>query len=150
MVILKGIPRNISPELLCVLGQMGHGDEIVLADANFPSSSTCRNGAKEIRADGQNIPELLKSIMQLFPLDTYDKPAYVMDLEPQDKARNLPTPIWKEFERIINEAEPGRQLEVTKLERFKFYEKAKGAFAVVVTSEAALYGNIILKKGVIP
>lgn len=121
----------------------------MLADANFPSTSTCRHGAKEIRADGLGIPELLTSILQLFPLDTYAPPVYLMDLEPQDKERKLATPIWQVYKGIVNSAED-RNIELVTLERFAFYERAKNAFAVVVTSEAALYGNIILKKGVIP
>ncbi|OWA52296.1 putative Fucose mutarotase [Hypsibius exemplaris] len=152
MVCLKGIPRNLSPELLLALAQMGHADEIVLADANFPSSSICRSGPRELRADGQNIPELLRSILQLLPLDQYDpQPVLLMDLEPQDKAQNLQTPIWNVYATVIAEAgETAAAKTIAPIDRFEFYERAKKAFAVVHTGEAALYGNIILKKGVIP
>jgi L-fucose mutarotase len=173
MVCLKGIPRNLSPELLQTLAQMGHGDEIgmsalpywsrndrlvfyqlflhcliaVLADVNFPSSSVCRHGPKELRADGQNIPELLKSILQLFPLEQYDpKPVLLMDLEPQDKLIKLGTPIWEEYKKIIQESGELRNA----ADGIGLLARAKKAYAVVHTSEPALYANIILKKGVIP
>uniref|UniRef100_A0ABI0NXB4 L-fucose mutarotase n=1 Tax=Bos taurus TaxID=9913 RepID=A0ABI0NXB4_BOVIN len=71
MVVLKGVPALLSPELLFALARMGHGDEIVLADVNFPSSSICRGGPEEIRADGLGIPQLLEAVLQLLPLDTY-------------------------------------------------------------------------------
>ncbi|XP_048472291.1 fucose mutarotase [Rhincodon typus] len=116
MVILKGIPSIISPDLLYALARMGHGDEIVLADANFPTSSVCRFGPTEIRVDGLGIPELLQAVLKLFPLDTYV---------------SCPKPLEK-------------------IERFAFYERAKTSFAVVATGETALYGNLILTKGVIP
>jgi L-fucose mutarotase len=125
----------------------------VLADVNFPSSSVCRHGPKELRADGQNIPELLKSILQLFPLEQYDpKPVLLMDLEPQDKLIKLGTPIWEEYKKIIQESGELRNAAdgIGLLARFDFYERAKKAYAVVHTSEPALYANIILKKGVIP
>ncbi|XP_075697941.1 fucose mutarotase isoform X4 [Rhinoderma darwinii] len=115
MVVLKGVPSVLSPELLYVLARMGHGDEIVLADANFPVSSISRSGPELVRADGLGIPKLLEAILQLFPLDTY-----------------VPRPAPLE-----------------QVERFAFYERAKNAFAVVATGETALYGNLILKKGVI-
>ena len=122
----------------------------VLADANFPSSSTCRHGPRELRADGQAIPELLRSILQLFPLDQYEAPVLLMDLEPVDKERKLQTPIWQVYEQVIEESEKDAAKKITVLPRFDFYKRAEKAFAVVHTSEAALYGNIILKKGVIP
>ncbi|XP_047616269.1 fucose mutarotase isoform X5 [Phacochoerus africanus] len=154
MVVLKGIPALLSPELLYALARMGHGDEIgaapsplppprrrwegqwawpnaprlrgptaaangagrsVLADVNFPTSSVCRCGPEEIRADGLGIPQLLEAVLTLLPLDTYvESPS-----------------------------------SLTVIERFEFYERAKKAFAVVATGETALYGNLILKKGVL-
>lgn len=124
----------------------------VLGDANFPATSTCQHGAKAIRADGLSIPELLKSILQLFPLDLHAPPIYLMDLEPQDKARKLATPVWQEYKTIVESVSGGEypKVDFVTLERSKFYERAKKAYAVVATGEAALYGNIILKKGVIP
>ncbi|XP_071946793.1 fucose mutarotase-like isoform X1 [Antedon mediterranea] len=149
MVVLKNIPSIISPELLYALAQMGHGDEIVLADANFPSSSICKSGPILIRADGNDIPGLLKAILTLLPLDTYvDQPAVVMQLVDSDAQRQLKTPVWEIYKEMLTEAE-GRQIELRKVERFKFYDRARTAFAVVATGEKALYGNLILKKGVI-
>ncbi|XP_065882697.1 fucose mutarotase-like [Dysidea avara] len=150
MVILKNIPRILSPELLSVLSRMGHGDTIVLADANFPSASVCKQGPELVRADGHGIPALLGAILKLLPLDTYvPAPAALMDLVPNDKARGLKTPVWDEYKKLMNAAE-GKEIKVNMIERFEFYEVAKKAFAVVATGEGALYGNIILTKGVLP
>ncbi|XP_004625610.2 fucose mutarotase [Octodon degus] len=148
MVVLKGVPELLSPELLYTLARMGHGDEIVLADANFPTSSICRCGPEEIRADGLRIPQLLQAVLQLLPLDTYvESPATVMELVPDDKEKGLETPVWKHYEMLLLHA--GCKSALAKMERFEFYERAKKAFAVVATGEKALYGNIILKKGTI-
>ncbi|XP_002740577.1 fucose mutarotase-like [Saccoglossus kowalevskii] len=147
MVVLKGIPRIISPDLLNVLARMGHGDEIVLADVFFPTGSICKHGPEEIRADGHGIPELLEAIMKLFPLDAYvDKPAHVMDLVESDKQKNLKTPVWDKYQEILNKAEK-REVNIGEIERFAFYDRAKTAFAVVHTGESSQYGNLILKKG---
>ncbi|XP_068111452.1 fucose mutarotase [Hyperolius riggenbachi] len=148
MVVLKGIPFVLSPELLYVLARMGHGDEIVLADANFPVSSISRSGPELIRADGLGIPRLLKAVLQLFPMDTYvPKPAAVMDLVDSDKKKGLKAPVWDEYKELLSQA--GCDAPIEQVERFSFYERAKNAFAVVATGETALYGNLILKKGVI-
>ncbi|XP_062375014.1 fucose mutarotase [Sardina pilchardus] len=149
MVVLKGIPSLLSPELLYALAKMGHGDELVLADANFPVSSVCKCGPIEIRADGLQIPALLEAILKLFPLDTYVRsPAAVMDLVDSDKELGLETPVWTSYIHMIKQA--GSQGGLETVERFAFYERAKKAFAVVATGETALYGNLIIKKGVIP
>ncbi|XP_012925401.1 fucose mutarotase isoform X1 [Heterocephalus glaber] len=148
MVVLKGVPALLSPELLYALARMGHGDEIVLADANFPTSSICQCGPVEIRADGLGIPKLLEAVLKLLPLDTYvESPAAVMELVPGDKERGLQTPVWKDYEILLLQA--GCMGTLAKIERFEFYEQAKKAFAVVATGETAPYGNIILKKGTI-
>ncbi|MBS4195580.1 RbsD/FucU family protein [Lederbergia citri] len=138
--MLKGIPSILSPDLLKTLMEMGHGDEIVLADGNFPSASS--NARRLIRCDGHGIPELLKAILQFLPLDAYvERPVALMKVVPGDPYEPK---IWKEYETII---------EVTKsfeyVERFAFYERAKNAYAIVATGEKELYANIILKKGVI-
>ncbi|XP_029690854.1 fucose mutarotase isoform X1 [Takifugu rubripes] len=149
MVVLKGIPSVLSPELLYALAKMGHGDELVLADANFPASSICACGPTEIRADGLGIPLLLEAILRLMPLDTYvTSPAAVMELVDSDKIRGLAVPVWDEYKQLLSQA--GSQSSLELVERFAFYERAKKAFAVVATGESALYGNLILKKGVIP
>jgi len=144
---LKGIPAIISPELLFVLSSAGHGDEIVLADAHFPTSSVCRHGPKEIRADGHKIPELLEAILKLFPLDTYVQvPVAIMDMVDSDKASGLQIPVWDEYHTIVDKAEE-KHIVFEKMERFAFYERAKKAFALVHTGELSKYGNIIIKKG---
>ena len=144
--MLKGIPKIISPELLKVLCEMGHGDTIVIADGNFPAESMGRN-AKVIRCDGHGGAALLDAILQLFPLDTYvEKPVTLMEVVPGDKVE---TPIWDEYKSIISKCD-GRGAEaVTNIERFAFYEKAKAAYAIIATSESALYANVLLQKGVI-
>ncbi|XP_043237964.1 fucose mutarotase-like [Amphibalanus amphitrite] len=147
--MLKKIPSNISPELLFVLASMGHGDELVLADAHFPTSACCRAGPREVRADGQTIPQLLRSVLQLMPLDTYvGEPVMLMAPVPADQDRGVETPIWDTYRTLLDEAE-GPRVEIDLLERFDFYKRAKQAFAIVHTGERAQYGNIILKKGVV-
>ncbi|XP_069000164.1 fucose mutarotase [Embiotoca jacksoni] len=149
MVVLKGIPSVLSPDLLYALAKMGHGDELVLADANFPASSICACGPKEIRADGLGIPQLLEAILKLLPLDTYVPfAAAVMDLVDTDKQKCLAVPVWETYTLLLSQAGSPDLFE--KVERFAFYERAKKAYAVVATGETALYGNLILKKGVIP
>lgn len=138
--MLKGIPKIISPELLKILMEMGHGDEIVIGDGNFPGQ---RINEKCVRCDGHGVCELMEAILELFPLDTYEKPAYIMQKTPGD---TVETPIWNKFEEIIA---PHTDEKLEQIERFEFYERAKKAYAVVMTSEGALYANIILKKGVI-
>ncbi|MBD0378962.1 L-fucose mutarotase [Paenibacillus sedimenti] len=139
--MLKGIPSILSPELLKVLMEMGHGDEIVIADGNFPAVSHTN---RLLRSDGHGVPELLEALLTLFPLDTYsEQPVALMDVVPGD---TVETPIWRTYEQII-----GKHITpaIEHVERFAFYERAKKAYAIVATSEKALYANIILKKGVI-
>uniref|UniRef100_A0A8C4QD40 L-fucose mutarotase n=1 Tax=Eptatretus burgeri TaxID=7764 RepID=A0A8C4QD40_EPTBU len=121
----------------------------VLADINFPAAATSRCGPVEIRADGLGIPKLLEAVLELFPLDTYvDIPAIVMEPVPTDVSQGLQTPpIWVAYQEILVKVSGKRDLKL--MERFAFYERAKKAFAIVATGETALYGNLILKKGVI-
>ena len=122
--------------------EMGHGDEIVIADGNFPSASNAR---RIVRADGQEVPPILESVLQVLPLDTYvDHPVTLMDVVPGDTV--IPV-IWDEFRRII--AVHDSKAKISKIGRFEFYERAKNAYAIVATSEVALYANIILCKGVV-
>ena len=125
---LKGIPHLISPELLYALASMGHGDEIVLADSNFPSESVARaHGARLILCDGVPIPKLLRGILKLFPLDQYvPEPVALMDLVDDDKKKGLDVPIWNEYKQML-----GPQVQCQMVERFEFYERAKKCFAVV-------------------
>lgn len=139
--MLKGIPNIISPELLKILDEMGHGDEIVIGDGNFPAAS---NAKRLIRCDGHNVPELLDAILKLMPLDTYvDSPVMLMQT-----TKNDPTPtIWAEYQEIVNKH--NGETEMSQIERFAFYDRAKEAYAIIATSEMALYANVILKKGVV-
>jgi len=139
--MLKNIPAIIPPELLKILAEMGHGDEIVLGDGNFPAAS---NAKRLVRCDGHGVPELLEAILQLFPLDTYvENPAALMQVTPGDSV--VPV-IWEEYKSII--AKHGN-FKLEEVERFAFYERAREAYAIIATSESALYANIILKKGVL-
>lgn len=140
--MLKGIPSILSPELLKVLDEMGHSDEIVIADGNFPGAS---HAQRLIRLDGHNVPEILDAILQLFPLDRYvPAPVALMEVVKGDPV--VPV-IWDDYKKIIAAHEDDIRIE--NVERFAFYERAKKAYAVITTSEKALYANIILKKGVV-
>ena len=144
--MLKGIPSIISPELLKVLCEMGHSDVIVIADGNFPSE-TIGKDAIVIRADGHGVPELLEAILKVFPLDTYvDAPVSLMQVVPGD---DIKTPIWDVYKKIVAEADDRGEKAFAEVERFEFYERAKKAYAVVMTGESALYANVLLKKGVV-
>jgi L-fucose mutarotase len=141
--MLKGVPRLISPELMHVLMKMGHGDELVLADGNFPADS---NAQRIVRADGHGVVEVLEAVLKFLPLDTFvEFPAAVM--QPVDPKTPEP-PIWNEFRNAITAAE-GRSIPLQPIERFAFYERARQAYAIVATSDTALYANLILKKGVV-
>ncbi|MFA5851379.1 MAG: L-fucose mutarotase [Spirochaetales bacterium] len=142
--MLIGIAKCISPELLSVLHRMGHGDEIVLADAFFPGES-CNN--KVLRADGIEIPDLLEGILALINLDAY-VPAPVAMMAPtlgDALDPSVEASYRKRIDRFWPDTPP-----IERVERFAFYERAKKAFAVVMTGTTSKYGNIILKKGVIP
>ncbi len=142
--MLKGISPIISPELLGVLTRMGHGDEIILADAHFPGETYNDN---VIRADGLKIPDLLSAILPLFELDSYvDHPLVMMaPVEGED----LDPSVDKSYLESIHQTNPD-VAPILRIDRFDFYHRAKEAFAVVMTGETAKYGNIILKKGVTP
>jgi L-fucose mutarotase len=140
--VLKGIPPILGPELLQVLRAMGHGDELVIADANFPASSV---GPRVLRVDGVSGTELADAVLTLMPLDEFvPEQAFVMQVVGDPKAR---PPVFAEYEKIIARHEPKAKMGT--IERFAFYERAAKGFAVVQTGENRLYGNIILKKGII-
>lgn len=141
--MLKNIPPIISGELMKVLLEMGHGDEIVLADGNFPSAAIAQ---RLVRCDGHGVAEVLEAVLKFFPLDIYvAKPVALMAVVPGDDTEPV---IWEEYRKVIKGS--GEKFdEFEFVERFDFYERAKKAFAVVATSEAGLYANIILKKGVV-
>ncbi|GAA0568131.1 L-fucose mutarotase [Rhizomicrobium electricum] len=140
--MLKGISPLLSPDLLSVLCRMGHGDEIVLADAHFPGESV--NG-RVLRADGLRIAPLLDAILPLFELDSY-VPHPVFMMAPVDGDR-LDEELLKSYRAAIEAHAPGAPA-TEFIERFAFYDRTKSAFAVLMTGETAQYGNIILKKGV--
>jgi L-fucose mutarotase len=142
--MLIGIAPCISADLLSVLYRMGHGDEIVLADAFFPGDSF---NDRVVRADGIRIPALLDAILDLMNLDSYvDAPVFMMAPVPGD---NLDASVETAYRVPIDRRWPGTPA-IERIERFAFYERAKKAFAIVMTGETVKYGNIILKKGVIP
>ena len=164
--MLKNVPKIISPELLKTLCEMGHGDEIVIADGNFPAETF---GKRVIRADGIGRGgELLRlivlahealdhahclhvflheAVLSLIPLDTYSNPNMIlMQLMECDEGKIDPV-IWKEYEKIAEKHD--KNVKIGNIDRFAFYERAKTAFAVIATGEEAVYANIILKKGVI-
>ncbi|MBO5334678.1 MAG: fucose isomerase [Clostridia bacterium] len=139
--MLKNVPKIISPELLKVLCEMGHGDEIVIADANFPAENY---GKRCIRADGLGGVQLLDAILKLIPLDTYADENFLL----MQTTQGDPTPtIWAEYFETANKNDDN--LRAGNLERFAFYERAKQAYAVIASGEEAIYANIIIKKGVI-
>ena len=139
--MLKNISPVLSPELLKILMEMGHGDEIVIGDGNFPAASTAQ---RLVRLDGHGVPEILSAVLDLMPLDTYvECPVALMD-NGSDGDR---PPIWNEYENIVKSKEGNKKFEL--VERFTFYERAKNAYCVVASGETAIYANIILKKGVV-
>ena len=141
--MLKGIPSILPPELLKILMEMGHGDELVISDGNFPAANYAQ---RLVRCDGHNVPDLLDAHLKFYPLDPYvDAPVSLMQVVPGD---TVETPIWDVYKAIVRKHEPVNN-KVQNVERFAFYEQAKAAYAVVSTGEKALYANIILKKGVV-
>jgi len=140
--MLKKIPKTVSPQLLKSLMEMGHGDEILIADGNFPCHTVSQH---VIRADGLSGTEILKAVMELFPLDTYsEQQVFLMEVVTGDHYK---PEIWNDYKEILQLS--GESFTIGYLERFAFYERAKKSFAVIATGEAALYANIILKKGVV-
>ncbi len=142
--MLIGISPLISPDLLSILYRMGHGDEIVLADAHFPGETY---GRSVLRADGLRIPNLLDAILPLFALDTYvESPLIMMRAVSGDQ---VDPAVEVSYRQAIDRHWPDTP-PIQQIDRFEFYERARGAFAVLMTGETAKYGNIILKKGVTP
>ena len=140
--MLKGISPVVSPELLKVLCEMGHGDELVLADANYPGAS---NAKRLIRADGLSVSQLLEGIAPLFPLETYADPLMMTEVVAGDK---YDPAIEAEYMEVIRRSDPAAPAPV-RIEKFAFYERSRNAYAILMTGEKRLYANIILKKGVI-
>lgn len=141
--MLKTISPLVGPDLLAVLSRMGHGDEIVLADAHFPGHSL---NERTLRADGVPVEKLLEGVLPLFPLDTYVRfPVAMMRVVRGDLADPS---VERGYRAIIARHEPAVKA-VEKIERTAFYERAARAYAVVVTGDTRKYANLILKKGVV-
>ncbi|MGO4531842.1 RbsD/FucU family protein [Paenibacillus sp. 2TAF8] len=141
--MLKNIPAILPPELLKLMSEMGHGDELVLTDANFPAAS---HAQRLVRCDGIGTAQLLEAILKLFPLDTYvERPAAVMQVVKGDPVIPI---IWEDYRRLIEEYEDMSDA-LDYENRFDFYERAAKAYVIVATGERAQYANLILKKGVI-
>ena len=148
MIMLKGIPKILSPELLMVLAEMGHSDRIVIADGNFPAESMGKDSIV-IRCDGHGVPEILDAILQVFPLDTYvEKPVNLMQLMPGDVGK-VETPIWDTYKEIVEKHDERGADAIGNIERFAFYDEAKTAYAIIATGESAIYANVMLQKGVV-
>lgn len=140
--MLKGISPVVSPDLLKVLSEMGHGDEIVLADAHFPGHSV---NDRVLRADGVSVSELLKGIIPLFELDSYAPALYMMAAVEGDV---LDPSVERRYLDALFRGAKGQDIQ--RIDRFSFYDRAERAYAVVITGEVAKYGNILMKKGVTP
>ncbi len=138
--MLKGIPKILPPDLLKILCEMGHGDELIIADGNFPSANI---GKRVVYMSGNGCVEVLEAVLKLLPLDTYAQPLYLME---KVKGDNVDTPIWDKYKAVV---EGNSDAQFDYLERFDFYERAKSAYAVIATGESALYANILIKKGVV-
>ena len=142
--MLIGISPLISPDLLAVLHRMGHGDEIVLADAHFPGETY---GKRVLRADGLKIPDLLDAILPLFILDTYVESSLIM--MSAVSGDQLDPAVETSYRKAIDKHWP-KTPPIQRIDRFDFYDRAKQSFAILMTGETVKYGNIILKKGVTP
>lgn len=141
MKLLKNIENCISPELIKFLMEMGHGDRVVIADANFPAAANAKN---LVRADGISGDEMLEAILKLMPIDTYREHA-VSFMQHGEEIEEVP--IWKVYEQLIQAA--NEPFTVEYLERFAFYEEAANSYLIIATSEKQLYANVILTKGVL-
>ncbi len=141
--MLKNLDPLLSPELLSVLAAMGHGDELAIVDANFPAVTMAR---RLVRLDGLGATRVLEAVLSVLPLDSYvDSPVTVMQAAGQAKTVSETV---REFQQAIDRAE-AKSVKVTAIDRFDFYDRSRAAFAIVATGETRLYGNVLLKKGVI-
>lgn len=143
--MLKGIPAILPPDLLKYLCEMGHTDELVLGDGNFPGH---RYGMRVVHMDGHGIPEILEAILQVFPLDEYvEHPCVLMEVV---KGDSVETPIWEAYKEIVSKYDGRGAACFEAIDKWEFYKRTQeSAYVVVMTGETALYGNLILKKGVV-
>lgn len=141
--MLKKIPKLLPPELVKIMMEMGHGDEMILADAHFPAAS---HAQRLIRCDGHPIPQLLEAVLELYPLDRYvEAPVALMQVVEGDAVNPV---IWDVYQNVLQQS--GNPVQLEYVERFAFYERAKRAYAIVASGETSQYANIILKKGLVP
>lgn len=147
--MLKNIPSILSPELLKVLCEMGHGDRICIGDGNFPGASMAKpNNCVFLRADGHGVNEILDAILQVIPLDAYvENP--VMLMQKMDCDKDLVIPVWDDYRKTVEKYDERGASAIGNYERFEFYEQAKKCYCVLQTGETAIYANVILQKGVI-
>ena len=138
--MLKNIPTVLSPDLLKLLCEMGHGDEIVIADGNFPAASMAK---RLVNASGIQAIDMLDAVLTVLPLDQYDDKNFVL-MEVCIGDTVVPT-IWEDYKSILNKHE--NKAKMSYMERFQYYERAKNAYAIIATGEKAQYANVILKKG---
>lgn len=140
--MLKKIPKLLPPELVKIMMEMGHGDELILADAHFPAAS---HAQRLIRCDGHPIPQLLEAVLELYPLDRYvEAPVALMQVVEGDAVNPV---IWDVYQNVLKQS--GNPVQLEYVERFAFYERAKRAYAIVASGETSQYANIILKKGLV-
>lgn len=143
--MLRGIPNCLSPELLKVIAEMGHGDVLVIGDAFYSSASSARHNIL-VRADGVRATEILDAVLHFFPLDrSVEKPVLIMDKQECDQ--DIPTPIWEEYREVVRRYDDRGDGCVGMIDRFDFYKAAEKAYAVVATGETALYGCMMIQKG---
>lgn len=145
--MLKGIPKVLTPEMLKILDEMGHDDELVIVDAHFPAESI---GQRVIQYPCISAPEMVKAILHVFPLDSYvESPLKVMSIVESDLIKGMKRPeMWDEVLDYANAVE-NFEVKLDEYERFEFYEHAKKAYAVIQTGEERQYGNFMLRKGVV-
>ncbi len=145
--MLKGVPSVLSPEMLKVLAEMGHGDEIVIGDMHYPAASTAKNIL--LRADGIGSLQLIDAILHIMTLDlSVEKPFLIMQKQECDAHMELP--VHEEYFKLVEKYDSRGRDAVGYIDRFDFYDRAAKAYAVVATGELSFYGCTILKKGCVP
>ncbi len=150
--MLKNIPKILTGTMLKALSDMGHGDVLIIADANFPGETLAKSTAfgELIRCPGVDVAAVYEAIHEIFPLDAAytEHPAAVMELTDGDKAAGMPTPeAWKDFTATLHKDHP--DLELGMIERFEFYKRAAKSYVIIETGEERVYGNLLLVKGVV-
>lgn len=147
--MLLGVPKILSPEIIATLCEMGHGDNVVIGDANFPGRRFAVEGnCKFLRADGISGSELLEAILSVIPCDEYtDHPIKLMQTMECD--RHLEIPIWNDYKQIVERHDARGERAIGFLDRFDFYEEAKKSYCIIQSGEEAIYANVLIQKGVI-